>query len=224
MLRPVRLAEQWRTIERELSTGWTEARLVLKVDDATDADRAAALLGPANPGRRGDELRITVGRRGGTSPGGLERLLQRLDEQRVRGTVELADIRDAATDGAAPAAATAPARHRPLVVRWEEELATLPDDWSDLLGEVELTSSDYLERAALLMSPLNPLRAGERIALTFRAARRFGYGASPGMVRRCLARCDADGITGTVHILRHLCDTDPVHTQGPVWYVGGRVV
>ena len=130
-------------------------------------------------------------------------------------------MRDADQDGAGPAT---PPRHRPLVEQWEEKLATLPDDWSDLLGEVELTSSDYLERAALLMSPLNPLRAGERIALTFRVARRFGYGASPGMVRRCLARCDADGITGTFRLLRYLCDTDPVYTQGPVWYVGGRVL
>jgi hypothetical protein len=221
MLRPVRLAEQWRRVERELPDGWSEARLLLKVEDARDADRAAALLGPANPGRRGDGLRLTVGRRSGASPGAVERLLHRLDEHRIGGSLELAEAREADADGAAP---VAPPRHRPLVEQWDEELAALPDDWSDLLCEVELTSSDYLERAALLMSPLNPLRAGDRIALTFRAARRSGYGASPGMAERCLARCDAEGITGTFRILRYLCDTDPVHTQGPVWYIGGRVL
>jgi hypothetical protein len=43
------------------------------------------------------------------------------------------------------------------------------------------------------------------------------------MVRRCLERLDATGIPGTVRILRALSDTHPVQTQGPVWYVGGKV-
>jgi hypothetical protein len=60
--------------------------------------------------------------------------------------------------------------------------------------------------------------------LQFRSARRFGYGASPGMVRRCLERCDAAGITGSVEVLRVLSDTRPVGTQGPVWQIEGRMV
>jgi hypothetical protein len=44
------------------------------------------------------------------------------------------------------------------------------------------------------------------------------------MVSRCLERCDEEGITGEVEILRALSDTFPVGTQGPVWYVGGRSV
>jgi hypothetical protein len=44
------------------------------------------------------------------------------------------------------------------------------------------------------------------------------------MVRRCLERCDAERIRGTVRILRALSDTHPVATQGPVWYVGGRTL
>ena len=221
MLTPMRLAEQWHRIERELPAGWTEARLVLRVEDERDVDRAAAQLGPATPGRRGRELRVTVGRRGGTAPGALTRLLGRLDDRGIAGALELLEARDAAAGAPSPDAAR---RHRPLVEQWEDAVATLPDDWSDLLCEVELTSSDYLERAALLMSPLNPLRDGERFALTFRVARAFGYGASPGMARRCLARCDEEAITGSVRVLRVLSDTDPVHTQGPVWYVGGRVL
>jgi hypothetical protein len=55
-------------------------------------------------------------------------------------------------------------------------------------------------------------------------ARQFGYGASPGMTRRCLARLDEERITGRVEILRALSDTRPVGTQGPVWRVGGRAV
>jgi hypothetical protein len=60
--------------------------------------------------------------------------------------------------------------------------------------------------------------------LRFRVARRFGYGASAGMVRRCLERLDREGITGRVRILRALSDSRPVATQGPVWYVGGKSV
>jgi len=44
------------------------------------------------------------------------------------------------------------------------------------------------------------------------------------MAARCLQRCDEEGITGEVEILRALSDTDPVGTQGPVWLVGGRSV
>ena len=63
-------------------------------------------------------------------------------------------------------------------------------DWSDLYLELELDSSDYVARASLNMSPLNARRSPARTALRFRAARSFGYGASPEMVRRCLERCD----------------------------------
>jgi hypothetical protein len=100
----------------------------------------------------------------------------------------------------------------------------LPDDWSDIYAEVELASTDYLERAALLMAPLNPARYGGKPGFRFRCARRFGYGASPQMVRRCLERLDEEGIRGNVRVLRVLSDTEPVYTQGPVWYVGGRSV
>jgi hypothetical protein len=44
------------------------------------------------------------------------------------------------------------------------------------------------------------------------------------MARRCLERLDAEGITGAVRVLRALSDTRPVATQGPVWYVGGKVL
>ena len=93
-----------------------------------------------------------------------------------------------------------------------------------MYAEVELDSSDYLERGALLLAPVNPARVQERLAFRFRAARRFGYGASGGMTQRCFERLDGEGITGQVHVLRALSDTKPVYTQGPVWYVGGRAV
>ena len=44
------------------------------------------------------------------------------------------------------------------------------------------------------------------------------------MTHRCLERLDDEGIRGELRILRVLSDTDPVATQGPVWYVEGRSV
>src|SRR5215208_1637213 len=122
-------------------------------------------------------------------------------------------------------AAKAPQRRRPsLVEQWDSLQTELPEDWSDLWVEVELTSSDHLERGALLLAPVNPARAGKRLAYRFRVARRFGYGASEEMARRCLERLDQEGITGEVRILHALSDSKPVSTQGPVWYVGGKAV
>jgi hypothetical protein len=117
-----------------------------------------------------------------------------------------------------------PPRVVSLAESWAAALATLPGDWSDALAEVELESSDSLELAALKMAPLNPRRDGRRVALRFRSASRFGYGAAPELVRRCLARCDAEGIRGSVRILRALSDTRAVSTQGPVWLLDGRTV
>jgi hypothetical protein len=110
-----------------------------------------------------------------------------------------------------------------LAEAWAAELAKLPSDWSDVYGEVELISSDYLEAAALQLVPINPRLQGPGTTFRFRCAARFGYGASPGMVARCLERCDEKGIR-TVRVLLALSDSRPVGTQGPVWYVGGRTV
>jgi hypothetical protein len=217
MLRPVTLVDQWRAIERGLPEDWSDARLELTVADDSRAERAAALLGPANPGRSRRRIRFFVARRGvGVSPDNVRRLVGRLDAEGIAG-----ELRLVASDNAPAEPATS---RRTLAESWDAALGVLPSDWSDLYCELELASTDYLERAALLVAPLNPARYGGKPAFRFRCARSFGYGASPGMVRRCLERCDADGIRGEVRVLRALSDTHPVSTQGPVWYVGGRAV
>jgi hypothetical protein len=213
----VRLVEQWREIESGLPAGWSEARLTLTVESG-DSDRAAALLGPLNPGRGAGGVMFSSRRAGGpASPEGVRRLLSRLDREGIAARLELRGATEAAVEEAIA---------RPtLAAAWDHAVAALPSDWSDLLGEAEFRSSDQLTRAALLLSPLNPARPAEhpgRWALRFRSARRFGYGASPEMVRRCLERCDAESIRGTVTILRALSDTHPVSTQGPVWQIAGR--
>jgi hypothetical protein len=214
----VSVVEQWERIARGLPEDWGDARLALALEDEARVARAAVLLGPLNPGRRGRELRFFTARRGaGSRPDQLSRLLRRVDEEGLGGTLELV-----ASD--APAAAS-PAVSRPsLAGSWDELLTALPDDWSDLYCELELTSTDHLERAALLMAPINPARYGGTVGFRFRVARSQGYGASAGMARRCFERLDEEGIPGRLEVLRALSDSRPVATQGPVWRVGGRSV
>jgi hypothetical protein len=214
----VDLAQHWQRIQEGLPKNWTDARLALTVSDEGHLARASALLGPLMPGRAGRDLRFHAAHDGsGPSPGAVGRALARLDDERIRGQLHLLSA------GEAPAAEATEAK-RTLVESWDEALASLPPDWSDVYGEVELASSDNLDPAALAISPLNPARFGVTPGFRFRCARRFGYGASPGMVRRCLSRLDEQAIPGEVRILRSLSDTKPVGTQGPVWHVGGKVV
>ena len=215
----MRLADQWRDVERGLPDDWGDARLLLTVADDGRAERAAALLGPIGPGRRGREIRFYTTRRGaGHRPDLIRRLLARLDAERIDG--ELTLVTSGKPEQAAPAEVVRPT----LAASWEASIAALPADWSDAYAEIELRSSDHLERAALLLSPVNPARYGGKPGFRFRTARVFGYGVSPQMARRCLERLDEERIRGVVRVLRALSDTHPVATQGPVWYVGGKAV
>jgi hypothetical protein len=217
MLSQMTLVDQWRVTEESLPEGWGSARLRLIVSDRSKAERAAALLGPANPGRYGSFVSFEVARRGGgPSPNLVRRLLARLDAEGFAGTIDAVRIEEEASATAAP--------ERSLAGQWQGLVGGLPDDWSDAYGEVELVSTDYLERGALLLAPLNPSRVPDRTAFRFRAARRFGYGASSMMTHRCFERLDSESIRGTLRILWALSDTKPVYTQGPVWYSGGGPV
>jgi hypothetical protein len=217
MLRLVRLVEQWSAIERELPAGWDDARLLLTVEEWSDHERAAALLAPLAPGRSGRALRFFCARRGaGPGPGAVRAALRRLDAEQIEGTLELLASGEEALEAAVERAT--------LAASWDAALLTLPADWSDLYVELELRSTDHLERAALLCSPINPARVGGRPGFRFRVARVAGYGASPEMTRQCLQRLDEEGVQGTVAILRALSETRHVATQGPVWYVGGKAV
>jgi hypothetical protein len=211
------LVDQWTGIETGLDPKWRDARLDLVVDDDTQVSRASALLGPASPGRTGKAIRFTTARGGAmVGPEAVRRMLKRLDDERIGGTLTLVS-----SDAAAPEPVIARAS---LAAEWDAALAVLPGDWSDLLCELELTSSDHVERAALLTAPLNPIQGTGRPGFRFRCAHTFGYGASSGMVRRCLARLDDERIPGEVRVLRALSDTHPVGTQGPVWRIGERSV
>lgn len=213
----MRLVEQWRRLTSELPANWGEVKLDIAVPRAEQRSRAAALLGPAGPGRFGEHLRISVHRAGGgIGPDQAEKLFRKLDGERIRATVTLGTVGERE---ARPVAARGS-----LAAAWDEAVATLPADWSDLLCEVELTSSDHLQRASLQLAPINPSRVPGRSAFRFRVAHSFGYGASPQMTRRCLTRLDEEGLPGRLTVLHALSDTDNVATQGPVWRVRGKAV
>ncbi len=211
------LATQWERIAASLPDDWERAELRVVVSDPQLRPRAAALLGPLMPGRVGAQIRFVVSRRSGVGPEATRRLLANVDKTGIAATLALSWC-------AAPTAAGEAPTTQALASRWDELAAGLPADWSDLLCRLELSSSDDLQRAALLAAPLNPSRPAREVGFDFRVARNFGYGTSPQMTRRCLARIDEAGIPGRVEILRALSDTQPVSTQGPVWYVGGKVL
>jgi hypothetical protein len=209
------LVSQWNALEKRLPENWSDAQLLVTIETDGEVDRAAALLSPASPGRSGRQLRLYSARSGaGLGPEALSRLLGRLDRERIWGQLELV--------GSSTAAAPAEIERSNLAAEWDEILATLPPDWSDMHAELQLPSSDYLDRAALLISPLNPSRSNT--GFRFRIARRSGYGTSPAMARRSLERLDEEGIPGDFRVLRVLSDTKNVQTQGPVWRVDGAAV
>jgi hypothetical protein len=208
----VTVAEQWKTVGSNLPEGWARATLRLELTDRGAADEAAAMLGPAGPYRAAPTALLFTVARDGTapSPDSLERLLRRIPA----GTLSLSGSQAAEK----PAATRA---HLPLTASWDAALAGLPADWSDVYAEIQLTSTDFVERAAVLCVQCNPRRDGQRAAFRFRCAREQGYGVSPEMARRCFERCDAEGITGSVSILRVISGSRHVATQGPVWLSAG---
>lgn len=195
--------------------GWTRVDLHLKLPSRDAASEAAATLAPAGPYRAGPTvIRFVVARDGsGLGPENASRLLSRIP----RGSLTAVD--SYATARPAPVETTPP-----LAAAWDRVIAELPADWSDAFLELQLGSTDFIDKAAVLCIQANPRRVGNRAALRFRAARRAGYGIAPGMARRCLERCDESGITGTIAVLRVLSDTDHVGTQGPSWILDGQTI
>ncbi len=209
------LVDRWNHVERGLDPRWTEVTLSLAIKDDAARSRAAALLGPAGPGVGNKEIRFTVSTKGtGIGPEATRRLLRLIDQERIAGRLELVE-----TLGLRP---DPEQTRRSLAGAWQAALEALPSDWSDLVAELELDSSADVDRAAVLCAPINPMQLTGRPGFRFRCANQFGYGASAGMVGRCLARLDEADITGRVRITRVLSDVHPVGTQGATFVVGRR--
>src|SRR5262249_1240759 len=162
---------------------WSEARIRVTIADPRRTERVAQLLAPLQPLRTAPGV-LTLRVTGGSDT--VKRLFERVDGENIAARLELLESDPIVVPAPPPPAPPPPARA--LRAQWERALTTIPGDWSDLLAEVELESSDWFDRTALNMAPLNPRRDGNRLALQFRAARRFGYGASQQMVARCLTR------------------------------------
>jgi hypothetical protein len=211
----VKLVDQWATIETNLPHEWEDVRLTLTTEQPHELTRAAQVLGPMNPGRVGDALVFHVRRAGGAAgPEAARRLFSRIDADRVWCLL---------TPGETSLVAPAPSGVRQGVAeQWDALLATLPRDWSDLLCELRIESSELLPVASLRCAPLNPTREPGVVGFVFRCARVAGYGVSPAMARRCFERLDDEGIGGAVRLRRLLSETGHVATQGPVWVVDGR--
>ena len=221
MLTAVKLVDQWAELERRLPADWDAVALRLRTEQPEERSEAARILGPMNVGFVGDELAFTVRRAGGASgPEAARRLFGRLDEARIWCILEQRDVAEAPPRLDEPE----PTSSSSVAESWDAALAALPPGWSDLLCVLELDSSAWLPRAALLCAAINPTRDHSRAGFTFRCARTTGYGVSPGMARRCFEELDEEGIGGTVSVLRSLSATDNVATQGAVWYVGGKVL
>jgi hypothetical protein len=213
----VRLVEQWNRIESGLDPRWTDVRLRLRVGTQKPRQRAAALLGPAGPGFADDAIRFYVARGGhGIGPEAARRLLGRIDAEGISGVLTLVSASEAEE---APEVARAT-----LAAEWDAALEVLPSDWSDLVAELELDSSADVDRAAVFCAPLNPIQSTGKPGFRFRCASERGYGASAGMVGRCLARLDEADIGGRVRLTRVLSDVHPVGTQGATFLVGRRPV
>lgn len=209
------LAERWNAVQRGLDPRWTEANLSLAITDDSARSRAAALLGPAGPGVGGQQIRFTVSTQGaGIGPEAARRLLRRIDNEGIVGRLELVESRALPEEPVQSA--------RSLAEEWAAALELLPSDWSDLVAELELDSSADIDRGAVLCAPINPSQLAEGPGFRFRCASERGYGASIGMVGRCLARLDEAGITGRLRITQALSDVQPVGTQGATFAVGRR--
>jgi hypothetical protein len=211
----VPLVDRWNSVERSLDPSWIEVTLSLAINDDSARSRAAALLGPAGPGVGGKQIRFHVSTKGtGIGPEAARRLLQRIDEEGIVGRLELVESRGLPPEPEQPS--------RSLADGWQAALEVLPSDWSDLVAELELDSSADIDRAAVLCAPINPIQSPGKTGFRFRCASQHGYGASSGMVGRCLARLDEAGITGRVRITQALSDVHPVGTQGATFAVGRR--
>ena len=168
------------------------------------------------PGIGSRQIRFTVSTQGtGIGPEATRRLLRRIDGEGIVGRLELVETRGRRPEPEEQVA-------RSLAAEWQEALEVLPSDWSDLIAELEFHSSADVDRAAVLCAPINPIQSTGRPGFRFRCASQRGYGASAGMVGRCLARLDEAGITGRVRITRALSDVNPIGTQGATFAVGRR--
>ncbi len=148
--------EQWRVIEKNLPEGWEEARLTFTVEDEASADAAAEVSRRSAPVGSGESCDSTCDARVPHGPESVRNLAQRLDRRRIWGSLEGLSTFGSRRLLSRQLLLRVGRRLRPrelLQTHGTMRLRTPPPDWSDLLRELEVDSSDYLPRAALLGAP-----------------------------------------------------------------------
>jgi len=105
-----------------------------------------------------------------------------------------------------------------LAAEFEETLADLAPDWSDLSFELVLPDETRLDEARLLMAPTQLERVpGTRSQFNFRVSHKQGYGCFTGLAQACLAKLDARLIPGRLTLETVLHDARRNMTQGPTF-------
>ena len=188
------LVEQWRRIRSELPEDWGEAKLDVSVT-RPDSAPGRALLGPAGPGRFGDDLRLSVHRAGGgIGPDQAAKLFRKLDEKDPR-HARARDGRRAG--GARPGGAGG---RRPALGRGARDPPRTGATCSASSSSARATTCPR----ALLTAPLNPSRVPA--AAHCASARTFGYRASAAddpPLPRPPRRGGCGQVTSLARALRH---------------------
>src|SRR5436190_10145524 len=91
-----------------------------------------------------------------------------------------------------------------LVEQWKVIRSNLPEGWTG--AQLRLAMDDEPERAAAMLAPAGAGRHGNVVTFT---VGRGGVGSSPDLVRRLLARLDAERLDGELALAM------PVKSEAP---------
>ena len=195
-------------------------------------DRAAgrALGGGADPGaderraRRARSSRSRFVRAGGAAgPEAARRLFARLDAARV--WCQLEQVAIVSADTLPPREESVEAPAVPLVEAWDRLL----DDAARSTGAT-CSAPSTSTRALCCPAPRSSRpRSTPPVRPTGSASRSAARSGSDTASRRKWRDARSSGSTprgssARIELLRVVCDTDHVGTQGAVWYVGGKVL
>lgn len=88
-----------------------------------------------------------------------------------------------------------------LAEQWTNVLRRLPPEWESARATLSLVDDEAANRAALILGPAAPGRAGRSLRLTVDRRGRTALGASPALVRRVLTRLDDEGLAGELELV-----------------------
>ena len=161
--RAMRLVRQWHELEARLPDGWVDAQARLpRCDDRATATARRRCSAPLQATRSSDASLRSASRAtaAGRRPRWPSALLDRVGLEKIAGTIDcVVGVRRAA-----------PAARRRRAPAAERAAGVVGRRAGDAAGRLERPARrdrarrrrDYLERAALCLSPINPRRDGER--------------------------------------------------------------